>query len=366
MYIILLILGLFAILVYTILQLPVFGSLPTGARLERIKKLPNATEKGELKNLTLTLVKSANVTYWMIIKAMIKGNPNRIPTHVLPHIKPEMDSVSGTKVIWFGHSSYLLQVDAVKILVDPVFSPRTSPFSFLGNKNYPGTDFIKAEDFPQIDILLITHDHFDHLDYQTILKLKNKVGHFLTSAGVGAHLQRWGISEDKITELAWEEETTLCGFQFTATPARHFTGRTLKRNHTLWSSFVLKTPNHQLFLGGDSGYGAHFKAIGDKFGPFDLAILECGQYNPFWHDIHMLPEETVQAAKDLSAEVLLPVHWAKFTLALHDWDDSIIRVVKSSEAQSQKITTPLMGETIVVGENYPQTKWWLNTTSAKQ
>lgn len=366
MYTLLIICILFAVLVYAVLQLPVFGQLPQGARLEWIKQLPNATEKGELKNLIRTDVKAEGVTYWMLIKAMIKGNPNRNPTHALPHVKPEMNSLSGTKVTWFGHSSYLLQVDRLKILVDPVFSPSTSPFSFIGNKNYPGTDFIKAEDFPAIDILLITHDHYDHLDYQTILKLKDKVGHFLTSAGVGAHLQRWGVPEQHITELGWNEQTTLNGLSFTATPARHFTGRTFKRNHTLWSSFVLQTPAYRIFIGGDSGYAAHFKEIGEQYGPFELAILECGQYNALWNHIHMFPEETVKATKDLKAKVLLPVHWAKFSLALHDWDDSIIRVVKSSEEQQQQITTPLMGETIVIGENYPQKKWWLNTSSAKQ
>lgn len=364
MYITLFILCALSLLVYAILKLPVFGRLPEGTRLERIRQLPNAAGD-ELQNQSLTpMVPEGG--YSAIIKAMLKGNPNSRPKIVLPHVLPELDSVKGTKVTWFGHSSYLLQLDTLKILVDPVFSKTPSPFSFIGKKQYAGTDFIKAEDFPAIDVLLITHDHYDHMDYQSILKLKDRVKHFLTSAGAGSHLIRWGIPAEKITELAWEEQTVLCGLKFTAKPARHFTGRLFKRNRTLWSSFILETSEHKLFLGGDSGYDAHFKVIGEEHGPFDLAILECGQYNELWPLIHMFPEQTVMAAKDLKAKVLLPVHWAKFTLALHDWNDSVLRVTKSAEASAQQITTPLLGETFLLGGDYPQTKWWLNIENGKQ
>ncbi|RAJ35403.1 L-ascorbate metabolism protein UlaG (beta-lactamase superfamily) [Pedobacter cryoconitis] len=364
MYITLFILCALSILVYAILTLPVFGRLPQGARLERIRRLPNA-EGDELQNQSLTpMVPEGG--YLAIFKAMLKGNPDSRPATVLPHASPHLDSVSGAKVTWFGHSSYLLQLDTLKVLVDPVFSRTPSPFSFIGKKQYAGTDFIKAEDFPAIDVLLITHDHYDHMDYQSILKLKDSVKHFLTSAGAGSHLSRWGIPAEKITELAWEEQAVLSGLKFTAKPARHFTGRLFKRNRTLWSSFILETPEHKLYLGGDSGYDSHFKLIGEEHGPFDLAILECGQYNELWPLIHMFPEQTVMAAKDLKAKVLLPVHWGKFTLALHDWNDSIIRVSKSAEESAQQITTPLMGETFVLGGAYPDKKWWLNAENGKQ
>ncbi|KIO78945.1 beta-lactamase [Pedobacter lusitanus] len=364
MYILLFITCALVLLVYIILNLPVFGRLPEGASLERIRQLPNVKDDVLQNQSPTSMVPDEG--YWAIVKAMLKGNPNSRPKAVLPHVKPELDSVSGTKVTWFGHSSYLLQIESLKVLVDPVFSRTPSPFSFIGKKNYAGTDFISAEDFPAIDILLISHDHYDHMDYQTILKLKDRVKHFLTSAGAGSHLLRWGIPAEKITELAWEEKAVLCGLQFTAQPARHFTGRKFKRNRTLWSSFVLETPEHKLFLGGDSGYDSHFKTIGDAHGPFDLAILECGQYNVLWPLIHMFPEQTVTAAKDLQAKVLLPVHWAKFTLALHDWNDPVLRVTKSAEEFNQPITTPLPGETFQIGSNYPDTKWWLNMENKKQ
>lgn len=359
MYILLFIVVTLVLLTYFVLRLPVFGRLPQGAELTRIQLLPNY-EKGELKNLSFTPMLPKGVTYVDVIKAMIKGNPKRDPAHVLPHVTPVLNSVSGTKITWFGHSSYLLEIDKLKILVDPVFSNTTSPFSFIGNKSYKGTDFIRAEDIPELDVLLITHDHYDHLDYPSILKLKGKVKHFLTSVGVASHLLRWGIPADQITELAWGDQATLSGLKFTANPGRHFSGRTFKRNQSLWSSFVLETGQHKIFLGGDSGYDSHFKAIGDQYGPFDIALLECGQYNAYWPDIHMYPEQTVQAAKDLKAAVLMPVHWGKFSLALHDWDEPVTRVVKSGKEQEQKITTPLLGETVILDGYYPDAHWWLS------
>jgi len=353
------------LIIIFLLNIPAFGRLPRGARLEKIRSLP-VYHDGAIKNFTDTPDLPAGITYWDVIRAMIKGNPNVRPPAALPFVKPDIHSVNGTKVTWFGHSSYLLQIDQLKILVDPVFSKSTSPFTFIGNKSYEGTDFIHADDFEQVDILLVTHDHYDHLDMDSIVKLKDKVSYFITSLGVGAHLESWGVAPEKITELSWSESADILGMEFTAAPARHFSGRKFKRGQTLWSSFILQTPLYKIFLGGDSGYEGHFKAIGDQYGPFDLAILECGQYNAYWPYIHMFPEQVVQAAKDLKAALLLPVHWAKFSLALHDWDDSIRRVLKSAEEQQQNITTPMLGETVVLGLGYPQGRWWQNVAATKQ
>jgi len=355
----------FAAFVYYVLHLPVFGRLPEGERLARIKLLPNY--KGDaLDNISLTPMKPEGVSYFMMFKALLKGNPNKLPPAALPFVKPDFSDSPGTKITWFGHSSYLLQVENVRILVDPVFSRSTSPFSFIGNRNFEGTDFIHAADFPEIDVLVITHDHYDHMDYQSILQLKDKVKHVVTSIGVGQHLERWKLVASRITELAWNETATVAGLKFTATPGRHFTGRSFQRNRTLWSSFVLESPAGKIFLGGDSGYDTHFKEIGEQHGPFELALLECGQYHEYWPFIHMFPEDTVKAAKDLKARVLMPVHWGKFSLALHDWNDSIIRVTNSAEEQQQLIATPMLGETVAVGANYPVKKWWLNVRRAKQ
>lgn len=357
------ILGVIVVLVLVtvwVLNLPVFGHAPEGKRLERLKKLSNFKPDGTLDNLSPTPMKPEGVSYWDMIVGMIKGNDNAAPKKTLPHVKPDFSATNKTRLSWFGHSSYFLQIDGVKILIDPVFSRRPSPFSFIGTVNYPGTDFVKAEDFPMLDVILITHDHYDHLDYQSILKLMNKTKFFITSLGVGAHLEHWGVPSDKIVELAWGEDTIVNNLKFTAAPARHFTGRGVKRNQTLWSAFVLQGSRHKLYLGGDSGYDTHFKKTGEQYGPFDLAVLECGQYNLYWPFIHMFPEQTVQAAKDLNAKVLLPVHWGKFTLAMHSWNEPAIRVVKQAKVDNFKITTPLLGEAVVLDESYPSKEWWLD------
>ncbi|KEQ28873.1 beta-lactamase [Pedobacter antarcticus 4BY] len=356
---------LICFLLFLIWRLPVFGSLPRGKRLELIKS-KFYYKDGSLKNLSDTPVKPENVSYFQLLSALLKKNPLRRPPAPLPVLKPDFTSSSQTRITWFGHSSYLLQISGLNVLVDPVFSPRTSPFSFIGSLNYAGTEQLRLEDLPDIDILLITHDHYDHLDYQSVLKLSGKTKYFLTSLGVGAHLQHWGIPESKITEMAWYETTTLSGLQFTACPARHFTGRLFKRNQTLWCSFVVQSSDKRIFLGGDSGYDTHFKEIGERFGSFDLAILECGQYNVYWPFIHMFPEQTVQAAIDLNAKALLPVHWSKFSLALHDWNDPVIRAVKAAADVQLPIATPHLGETITIGDPYPVKQWWLNLSVAKQ
>lgn len=360
MYITLFVIIALALVTTGILNLPVFGKAPEGARLDRLMKLPNFNTKGTLDNLSPTPMLPEKVTYWDVLLKAIKGNANGTPKKALPYVVPDFSETTKTKLIWFGHSSYFLQIDGVKILVDPIFSKRPSPFSFMGTKGYPGTDFIEAEEFPELDIVLITHDHYDHLDHQTILKLASKTNLFITSLGVGAHLEHWGIPASRIVELAWGEVANANGLKFIAAPARHFTGRGFKRNESLWSAFILQAAKHKLYLGGDSGYDTHFKRTGEQHGPFDLAILECGQYNDYWPLIHMFPEQTVQAAKDLNAKVLMPVHWAKFSLALHSWNEPAIRVVKKAKEENFRITTPLLGEPVILEEVYPAKEWWLD------
>jgi L-ascorbate metabolism protein UlaG (beta-lactamase superfamily) len=242
--------------------------------------------------------------------------------------------------------------------VDPVFSGNASPSSFFA-KAFAGANTYGVDDMPAtIEAVLLTHDHYDHLDYKTILRLKDRTNHFYTSLGVGAHLEFWGVEPGRITELDWWERCNIGDMSLTATPARHFSGRSLKRGGAIWSSFVLKGPGYNLFLGGDSGYEEHFKTIGERFGPFDLAILECGQYGQNWPYIHMMPEQTVTAAQDLRAKTLLPVHWAKFTLSLHPWDEPIRRVTAAAAKAGLPLTTPRIGEPVIVNGHYPADAWW--------
>jgi len=340
---------------------PVFGKAAAGLRLERIRRSPNYKKDrfemlGEYRN------RPASTT----------------PEHRIPSVRTDLRALPDDKlsIVWFGHSSYLLKVNRTTILVDPVFSANASPVSFMA-KAFPGTEVYTAADMPEIDILLLTHDHYDHLDYPTILQLIPKTKQYCASLGVGAHLELWGVAPEKIVELDWWESWSVktggvagasvadggfaAGgdeFIFTATPARHFSGRSFKRGGTLWSSFVLKAAGYSLFLGGDSGYEEHFKAIGDRFGPFDLALLECGQYGKNWPYIHMTPEQTVQAALDLRAAALLPVHWSKFTLALHPWSEPVRRVMKAAAEKGLPLATPLIGQPVVVGGPYPDARWW--------
>lgn len=349
---------------FIVTNLPVFGTLPNGERLNKIKQLPNYRD-GAIQNLSITPMQPEGVSFFKVLRAFLfEKHPNRIPTKPLKFITPalkEKQISDEPEIIWFGHSSYLIKINGQRILVDPIFSRTPSPFSFIGSKAFPGTEVIKASDFKNIDVLLITHDHYDHLDYQSILKIAPEATQIVTSLGVGSHLEKWGISANKINELAWNQSISVAdGLNFIALPARHFTGRKFKRNQTAWSAFVLKTHQCKLFLGGDSGYDTHFKSIGEAHGPFDLALLECGQYNAYWPYIHMFPEEVVEAAKDLKAKVLMPVHWGKFSLAMHTWDEPISRIVAEAEKQNFPIVTPKLGETIILNQNKPVQKWWLD------
>ncbi|MPR35215.1 MBL fold metallo-hydrolase [Salmonirosea aquatica] len=345
--------------IWFFLQQPQFGKVPAAARLERIRKASNYRE-GTFHNLSATPVMSEDVSMWKAFVDFLKPGKDRQPDKPLPSVHTNLKTLPTDEpvLVWFGHSSYLLIVAGRKILVDPVFSGHASPVSFFG-KNYPGSNIYSVDDMPEIDVLLLTHDHYDHLDYPTINRLRPKVKQVVTSLGVGAHLEGWGYDPGMIQELAWHEDVTVAGvLNFTAWPARHFSGRLFKRGQTLWSSFVLQTPGHAFYLGGDSGYDTHFKEIGDQYGPFDLAILECGQYNDNWRYIHMMPEQTAQAAVDLRAKMLLPVHWGKFTLALHPWYEPIERVTAKAGELKVPLVTPRIGEPLLLSGPPLTAPWW--------
>lgn len=283
-----------------------------------------------------------------------------IPAHPLPTVKSDLKNLPDAEpaIVWFGHSSYLIRYQDFTVLVDPVFQSHASPVKLFG-KPFPGTDIFCAADLPDIDLLIITHDHFDHLSYHTIKALQKRIKKICTSLGVGAILESWGIPSEKIIELDWNEACAVKeGLYISAQTARHFSGRTLKRNKTLWSAFVMQWQHYRFFIGGDSGYGKHFKTIGQQHGPFDIAFLECGQYGDNWPLIHMRPEETAQAAIDLGAATVIPVHWAKFSLAMHPWNEPVERLLTSPLAQQLKIATPKIGEPFWLGKPVPQQHWW--------
>jgi L-ascorbate metabolism protein UlaG (beta-lactamase superfamily) len=337
----------------------ILGSSPAGARLSRIQQSPNYYN-ASFQNLTPTEVMLKSASMVKMMKDFINKPADNAPSSPLPSIKTNLLSLDDDKpvIVWFGHSSYFIQCRGLRILVDPVFSNNASPVSFFA-KAFAGTNVYSADEFPSLDIILITHDHYDHLDYTSIKQLANKTTMFITSLGVGAHLASWGIDECKIVELDWWEQTIIKKeVELTATPARHFSGRVFKRGQTLWSSFVLQLYGHNIFIGADSGYDQHFKTIAAKFGRFDIAILETGQYGVNWPLIHTTPEEAVQVATDLQASVILPVHWGKFALALHPWSEPIERVLAAAQNTHLTITTPIIGEPVIVNHTYPSSRWW--------
>lgn len=327
-------------------------------RLQRIQQSPNfRNDVFQNEEPTEVMLKGK---FFSTLNEFVHKPKTVVPSHPLPAVKTDLKNLQDDEpvIVWFGHSSYFISYRGFTILADPLLQSHASPVSLFG-KPFPGTDIYSPDDLPQIDLLILTHDHYDHLSFSTVKTLQNRLKNICTSLGVGAILESWGIPADKITELDWNETFTVNNdIQLTAQTARHFSGRTLRRNKTLWSSFILQLFDYRIFIGGDSGYGKHFKTIGQQHGPFDLAFLECGQYGKNWPLIHMQPEETAQAAVDIKAKVLLPVHWAKFNLAMHPWNEPVERLLASTLAQQLTIATPKIGEPFWVGKTVPQQNWW--------
>lgn len=261
------------------------------------------------------------------------------------------------KITWVGHSSQIINIDGKIILTDPVFENKTV---FMGPSRYNGDVPLNMDEIPEIDLVLISHNHYDHFNSNTLEELNNKTKMFLVPLMVGAQLEELGIPREKITELDWWDEVKpFENFMVAFTPTQHFSGRGLfDRNETLWGSFVVEGPYHKIYFSGDSGYFEGFKEIGNKYGPFDYTLMECGAYNEKWHYVHMFPEESVQANIDLKGKVMQPMHWGTFDLALHAWYDPMVRVVKAADSLGVKISTPIIGETITVNENLITERWW--------
>lgn len=338
---------------------PKFGKRPSGERLQRIEESKNY-RKGKFQNQNHTPQLTQSLT--TALYDYVFGKSKKIkPKQAIPSQAVDWNLVqkSQAQLVWFGHSSYVLKLENKVILVDPVFSGSASPIPG-GTQSFEGTDIVTVEELPAIDFLFITHDHYDHMDYKTLKALQPKVKQVLCGLGVGEHLEYWGYTPEQIIEGDWWDTVELDdGFKVTLTPARHFSGRSIFSANTLWTSFVLESPAKKIYLGGDSGYDTHFKEIGAKYGPFDLAILENGQYDKSWKFIHMMPEEVIQATKDLQARVLFPVHSAKFVLANHAWDEPLEQISKWSVQENIPIITPKIGESVNLDQMQTQpTYWW--------
>ncbi|MFV0187126.1 MBL fold metallo-hydrolase [Empedobacter falsenii] len=290
-----------------------------------------------------------------------KKDSNISPKDSIPHIQTDILSIDPSEniFIWLGHSSYYIQLDRINFLIDPVFSEHGSPLPIF-NKAFKGANTYHTKDFQKIDYLVISHDHYDHLDYETVKEIQHKVDEVILPLGVGAHFEKWNYLPEQLIEEEWYTIIKLKNnLEITFTPARHFSGRKFKRNVTLWTSYVLKTPTQKLFLGGDSGYDTHFKEIGEEYGPFDFAILENGQYNDAWKYIHALPTDIPAIVTDLKAKHIIPVHAAKFALAKHAWDEPLEKVVEYGKQNKVDILTPMIGVTVNLNDSVFYFKeWW--------
>lgn len=308
------------------------------------------------------------IDMWRASKGFfLAGNPNSVPQPALEF--PATDAAvyqappaSGLRITWLGHSSLLLEVDGLRILVDPVWGERASPFSYLGAKRFYPVP-LALQDLPPIDAILISHDHYDHLDIATVKRLKDKNIEWYMPLGVGSHLRHWGVAKEKIHELDWWQDATIKGVKFTAIPSRHSSGRSIfltDTKKTLWSGWAINGPQHRVVYSGDTTMHPDFKTVGDKLGPFDLSIIEIGAYNLLWRDNHLGPEQALIAHQLLQAKTLLPVHWAGFDLATHGWTEPMERLQAAalkSPARPQ-VLTPLPGQAFELQTAPKNNRWW--------
>lgn len=346
---------------YAVVHQAKFGQAPEGARLERIQASPNYADGIFINTTPTPTLMEGESSLKIMWKGLWADKARLRPQGKLPVVKVDLNALDKAQdtVIWLGHSSCFMQLGGKRILVDPVFSAYGAPFSFL-NTSFSGTDIYTAADMPDMDLLLITHDHWDHLDYQSVVDLLPKVKKIIVPLGVGAHLERFGVPQEQFVEADWNTALAVDLLMTVhVTPARHYSGRTLVRNKTLWAGFVLETPERRVFVSGDSGFGPHFAEIARRFGGFDLVMLDAGQYDPRWPLIHMTPEEAAQAAEILNATALLPGHVGRFAIAAHTWDAPFIRMVKASAGKPFRLLTPKIGEPVRIGDAEQHfSHWW--------
>lgn len=341
-----------------------YGTRPDGPRLEKImtSTMYDATrDRFRNRKVIPNNGLSEDASYTKIAKQWLFGDNVRRPPAPLPQMKPDFAAFSkdpaALSYIWFGHSTFLVHIGAKTVLLDPVFSDYAAPVNALVKRFQPPVVPLAA--LPKVDYIVISHDHYDHLDMKTIKSFRTKSTRFYVPLGVGAHLEGWGIPAERITELQWWESVEIENLKLTCTPAKHFSGRGLfDRNKTLWASWVVTDGKHKFYFSGDSGYDTHFKEIGVREGPFDVVFLENGQYNAMWQHVHMLPAQGQQAFADLNGKQMVPMHWGMFDLSPHNWFDPIEAAFKLAGQRGHILMTPQIGQVVRLGAEPQFTQWW--------
>ena len=345
-----------------------FGALPSGDRYLQIQKSENynlAEEK------FVNLEEDSVLTgpgFWdnpgenWNNNFFFNNNQTR-PGGLLPESKTPLPadfhvSSDNIKFVWLGHSTILASIDGKVVLFDPIFSNAASPVSLVVKRFQPPV--IDLASLPKIDIVVISHDHYDHLDMETIKQLHDRDISFVVPLGLGAHLEHWGVSAQKITELDWWEETEIDGLNLICTPSQHFSGRRgpYKEKRSLWASWLVKSPSQSVYFSGDSGYADHYRQIGERYGSVDLVFMDSGQYNARWRHVHNMPEEAVQAVLDMDGQLLVPIHWGMFTLSMHDWFEPPVRVLAEAARLDVRVLTPLLGQLVDVSDMPENDEWW--------
>ncbi|HUR89755.1 MAG TPA: MBL fold metallo-hydrolase [Ramlibacter sp.] len=339
-------------------QLPVFGAPSTGARLDRM----HASKQFHGGRFENTPPYVSDMSLLGEAQAYL-GDEVREPRFEVPIVRVASADLQvpvppGLRARWLGHATVLLEIDGVRFLTDPVLSERTSPFQFIGPARLHPAPLAMA-DLKNIDAVVISHDHFDHLDMETIQALARGGTHFYVGLGIGAHLERWGVPAAQVHDMDWWEHADVKGVTINCTPARHYSGRKSMDNSTLWSSWMIKGPSHSVYFSGDTGYAHHFKDVHERLGAPELALLKIGAYGNTWLDIHMNPESAVRAARDLDAKTMLPVHWATFNLAYHAWDEPILRAVAAARSQGVRMVTPRPGEQFDAAVPFENRAWYV-------